>query len=81
MRSKKIDKKKKFVILEFGDSVLNGGAHIDQDNLATTIEENQLNEKFQNQVQVLNVSAQSWGLSNAYAFLEKHFFCTKHNNK
>jgi hypothetical protein len=72
MRSKKVDKKKKFVILEFGDSVLNGGAHVDQEELSTSIEENDLNEKFNNEVQVLNISAQSWGLSNAYAFLNKH---------
>lgn len=72
MRSNKVNKKKKFIILEFGDSVLNGGAHVDQNKLATTIEEVELNEKFDNQVQVLNISAQSWGLSNAYAFLEKH---------
>ena len=71
MRSNKVNKKKKFIILEFGDSVLNGGAHVDQDNLATTIEENKLNEKFKNQVQILNISAQSWGLSNAFAYLQK----------
>ncbi len=72
MRSKKVDKKKKFFILEFGDSVLNGGAHVDQDELATSIEENELNERFNDQVQVLNISAQSWGLSNAFAFMKKH---------
>lgn len=72
MRSKKVDKKKKLTILEFGDSVLNGGAHVDQEDLATTIEEKKLNEKHQDQVQILNVSAQSWGLSNAFAFLKKH---------
>lgn len=72
MRSKPINKKRKKTILEFGDSVLNGGAHVDQDKLATTIEENKLNRKFKGDVQVLNVSAQSWGLSNAYEFLKKH---------
>lgn len=72
MRSKKIDKKKKITILEFGDSVLNGGAHVDQDDLATTLEEERLNKVFQNQIQILNISAQSWGLSNAFAFMEKH---------
>lgn len=72
MRSKTVDKKKKFIILEFGDSVLNGGAHVDQNELATTIEENELNENFNDQVQILNISAQSWGISNAFAFMEKH---------
>jgi hypothetical protein len=72
MRSKKVNKKKKITILEFGDSVLNGGAHVDQEKLATTLQENNLNKTFNNQVQVLNVSAQSWGLSNAFAFLKKH---------
>lgn len=72
MRSKPVDKKKKIKILEFGDSVLNGGAHVDQDKLSTTLQEVQLNKNFNDNVQVLNVSAQSWGLSNAYAFLKKH---------
>lgn len=72
MRSKKINKNKKITILEFGDSVLNGGSHIDQDKLATTLEEQSLNKNYQDQVQVLNVSAQSWGVSNAYAFLKEH---------
>jgi lysophospholipase L1-like esterase len=72
MRSKPVNKKKKITILEFGDSVLNGGAHVDQEKLATTIEENELNKFFNNQVQILNVSAQSWGVSNAFAFLKKH---------
>lgn len=72
MRSKPINKKRKKTVLEFGDSVLNGGAHVDQDKLATTIEENKLNEKSDDNVQVLNVSAQSWGLSNAFAYLKTH---------
>lgn len=72
MRSKSINKKRKFTILEFGDSVLNGGAHVDQDELSTTIEENDLSEKYEVPIQVLNVSAQSWGVSNAFAFLKKH---------
>lgn len=72
MRSRIVDKKKKFIILEFGDSVLNGGAHVDQDELATTTQENELNNVFNNQVQILNISAQSWGPSNAFAFMKKH---------
>jgi len=72
MRSKSVDNRKRFTILEFGDSVLNGGAHVDQDNLSTSIQDKTLNQKFQNQVQVLNVSAQSWGPSNAFSFLKKH---------
>lgn len=72
MRSKSIDKNKKVKILEFGDSVLNGGAHVDQDKLSTTLQEELLNKQYDNQVQVLNVSAQSWGLSNAFAFFKKH---------
>jgi lysophospholipase L1-like esterase len=72
MRSKSVNKKKKITILEFGDSVLNGGAHVDQDKLATTKQDNQFNDDFNNEVQVLNISAQSWGVSNAFAFLKAH---------
>lgn len=71
MRSGKVNKRKK-VILEFGDSILNGGSHVDNNDLATFIEENELNKIYDNQYQILNISAQSWGVSNAFAFLKEH---------
>lgn len=72
MRSGSINKKKKVTILEFGDSVLNGGAHVDQNKLSTVLQENFLNNELNNEVQILNISAQSWGVGNAFAFLKKH---------
>ncbi|HRE73149.1 MAG TPA: hypothetical protein PK637_04560 [Flavobacteriales bacterium] len=59
-------------ILKFGDSVINGGAHIDQDSLSSTLLEKQLSDDFGKPVRVLNISAQSWGPDNAFAFLQEH---------
>ncbi len=66
MRSKKISKSKTKVLL-IGDSVINGGAHIDQDDLVST-----LLDKKTPEVQILNISAGSWGPDNAFAFIKKH---------
>lgn len=66
MRSKKIKKGKKKILL-IGDSVINGGAHVDQDNLCSS----QLDEALPS-YQVLNLSAGSWGPDNAFAFIQKH---------
>lgn len=59
-------------ILGFGDSILNGGAQTDQDSLATTILTKELTSSTGKKVQVLNVSANSWGPDNAFAYLKKH---------
>ena len=72
MRSRELSKKDFIRILKFGDSVINGGAHIDHDRLSSTRLENDLTQKFQRQVRVLNISAQSWGPDNAFAYLEQH---------
>jgi hypothetical protein len=64
-RSEKPSKKKK-KILGIGDSVINGGVLTDQDDLATSIISRVTN------VQVLNISAGSWGPDNCAAYL-KHF--------
>lgn len=58
-------------ILIVGDSVVNGGVLVDQDNLTTSILTKRLTEKFKHPVQVLNISAGSWGPSNCAAFLEE----------
>tara|TARA_R110000751_G_scaffold1474_11_gene5597 strand:- start:558 stop:1490 length:933 start_codon:yes stop_codon:yes gene_type:complete len=58
-------------ILALGDSVLNGGVLTDQDSLATSLLSNKLSSQLNRKIQVLNVSAGSWGPDNAYAYLEK----------
>lgn len=72
MRSKALSKKDRIRILKFGDSVLNGGVHVDQDRLSSTVLENNLSKEFQTPVRVLNISAQSWGPDNAFAYLKQH---------
>jgi hypothetical protein len=72
MRSPEINKKDKMRILKIGDSVVNGGAHIDQDNLSSTLLTKQLTAAFNEPISVYNVSAQSWGPDNAFAFIKEH---------
>lgn len=72
MRSKPINANCKVTILKIGDSVINGGSHIDQDDLSSTIIENSLQEEYGQDVSVLNISAGSWGPDNAFAFIQKH---------
>lgn len=56
----------KHIILGLGDSVLFGGTMIDQDSLATSILTKELG------IQVLNISAGSWGPDNCAAYLQKY---------
>lgn len=58
-------KKQKKKILGCGDSVINGGVQIDQKNLATTLFEEKTG------VQMLNISAGSWGPDNCAAYLKE----------
>ena len=58
-------KKQKKKILGCGDSVLNGGVQTDQKNLATTLFEEKTG------VQMLNISAGSWGPDNCAAYLKE----------
>jgi len=71
MRSAELNKKA-FVILGFGDSVINGGNLTDQDSLATTKLSNAFTNIFSTPVQVLNISAGSWGPDNCAAYLNKY---------
>ncbi len=71
MRSKPLSKKDGKRILLIGDSVVNGGAHVDQDDLLTTLLEEALSKK-ENNCRVLNISAGSWGPDNAFAYIKKH---------
>lgn len=58
-------KKQKKKILGCGDSVINGGVQTDQKDLATTLFEEKTG------VQVLNISAGSWGPDNCAAYLKE----------
>jgi hypothetical protein len=71
MRSDPVTQDDKCVILGFGDSVFNGGTLTDQDSLATTIVENDLQKKKKG-VRFLNVSAGSWGPDNCAGYLNKY---------
>lgn len=57
------------VILGCGDSVINGGSLTDNDSLATTILSQRLTHGWGRRVQVLNISAGSWGPDNCAAYL------------
>lgn len=72
MRSKPLSDRDRIRILKFGDSVINGGVHVDQDRLASSILEHNLSAKFHEQIRVLNISAQSWGPDNAFAYLKQN---------
>ncbi|MCU0338853.1 MAG: hypothetical protein MUE30_03140 [Spirosomaceae bacterium] len=74
MRSEPLHATDTTVVLLLGDSVINGGNPTDHDDLASTILENQLNDRYQKPVRVLNVSAGSWGPDNAFAYLKKRGF-------
>jgi hypothetical protein len=72
MRSAPLQETDQCIVLGFGDSVLNGGTLIDQDSIATTRVEGQLNNKNDNGFRFLNVSAGSWGPDNCAAYLERN---------
>lgn len=72
MRSKPISKKDSLIILKIGDSVTNGGAHVDQDSLASSRLEQELQALHGEGMRVLNISAASWGPDNAYEYVKKH---------
>lgn len=59
-------------ILGVGDSVINGGVVIDQDDLVTSLLSNELSNRKGKKVQVLNISYKSWGPDNIYAYLNKY---------
>lgn len=61
-----------FIILGLGDSVINGGVLTDQDSLATTLLSKSLSKTLNRKVQVLNISAGSWGPDNCEAYLKRY---------
>jgi len=70
MRSPEVDSSA-LIILGFGDSIINGGVMVDQDSLATTLLSKELTGTLQQNVQVLNIGAGSWGPDNDYAYLQE----------
>lgn len=61
-----------FIVLGLGDSVLNGGALTDQDSCATSRLCHDLSAFMGKKVQVLNISAGSWGPDNCEAYLKRY---------
>lgn len=77
MRSGPLAKRKtaadEFRVLVLGDSVVNGGAPTDQNELATTLLEKHLGAAFSPRpVRVGNVSAGSWGPQNLAGYTRKY---------
>lgn len=71
MRSLPLSKNDGKRILLIGDSVINGGPHVDHEDLVSTLLENHLKKTSKN-IRVLNISAGSWGPDNAFAYIDKH---------
>lgn len=74
-RSPEIEAKKtdpnELRVLVIGDSVVNGGALLDDSHIATSLLERSLAKQLNRPVRVLNISAGSWGPANQLAYLEK----------
>ena len=77
MRSESLQPQKdknEFRIMIFGDSVINGGNLIDQDDLALTKLSHELSILFEKKIIVGNISANSWGPGNWLAFADEFGF-------
>lgn len=61
-----------FKIIGFGDSVINGSVMVDQDSVVTSLLTKVLSQHFNQFIQVLNVSAGSWGPDNCFAYIKKN---------
>lgn len=66
LRNAPIGPRKRRRVLVFGDSVINGGFETTQDSLATGLAQAATG------VELINISAASWGPDNAMAFLRGH---------
>ncbi|MBK8613713.1 MAG: hypothetical protein IPN85_09500 [Flavobacteriales bacterium] len=66
LRSAPIRKKRGKRVLVIGDSVVNGGLQTTQDSLATALAQQRTG------IELINLSAASWGPDNAMAFLRTH---------
>jgi hypothetical protein len=72
MRSGPLRKTEKKRILLFGDSVLNGGTKITQDDLLNYELQRKLEQKYNMEIGAYNISAGSWGPENAYRYFEHY---------
>ena len=59
-----------YIIIGFGDSIINGGQQTDNDGLATTILSDTLSVIQGRKVQFLNVSEKSWRPDNSFEYLK-----------
>ena len=71
-RNNELTPQDSIIILGFGDSVINGGTQTDQDSLATSRLSEFLTKKYSIRYLVTNISANSWGPDNCYAYLKKN---------
>ncbi len=69
MRGSSEPNSKKFQILKFGDSVLNGGSKLSDEETASQLISDSLN-MLGIRNNVLNISAGSWGVENAFRFMQ-----------
>lgn len=77
MRSKPFEREKaegELRLMVLGDSVINGGIYEDQNDLATTLIANALQEKLDKKIVVGNISAGSWGPPNLLAYVDEYGF-------
>ncbi|AFZ46744.1 hypothetical protein Cyast_0772 [Cyanobacterium stanieri PCC 7202] len=77
MRSDDVDfsvKDGDYRIILLGDSIVNGGWWTDQKNTLSSLLKDELGEKTTNfnDIEVLNISANSWGARNELAYLKKY---------
>jgi len=61
----------KLRIMVYGDSIINGGTKLDQNEIATSLLQKQLSEQ-QINAYVGNISAGSWGPENILEYIRKH---------
>lgn len=72
MRSRELSDEDEVRILKIGDSVTNGGAILDHENLASTLLENKLQSIYESKIRVLNISAGGWSPEHEFAYLKKN---------
>lgn len=68
---RKVPGNDEYRVLVLGDSIINGGALTDHQDLATSIAERELNNELHRDIRVLNVSAGSWGPGNFLAYIDE----------
>ncbi|PWJ56724.1 hypothetical protein CLV98_11035 [Dyadobacter jejuensis] len=72
MRNEELSEKDTLNILLIGDSVVNGGSLTDQDSIASTLLQKRFRAQGYPGLNILNISAGSWGPDNVAAYLKKY---------